>query len=188
VAKSQQSKVPACIYPVAALRSSIHLERKIMQSEDELRGYVTTYRAVAGRSHAELADVLGFAPGTLSNGYRVYQLSEPVGPGDFAWKDRTRYSAGWHFDPAIGEYVQRADELRAHLGKRHGYDEGQVDRELAAFQVQQVQKLNVRSGPDRIVKVVPTQAGSDYPDSGFRNIPQWVLKNRKKFVFIGTSV
>jgi hypothetical protein len=168
--------------------SSIHFEGKTMQAEESLRGYVTTYRAVAGRSHAELADVLGFAPGTLSKGYRVYQLSEAVGPKDFEWKDRTRYAAGWHFDPTIGEYVQRTDELRAHLGKRHGYDEGHVDRELSDFQVKQMQKLNVRSGPDRIVKVVPEQAGSDYPDSAFRDVPQWVLKNRKKFVFVGTSV
>ena len=36
----------------------------------KLDGYVTTYKAVVDRSHAELEDVLGFAPGTLSNGFR----------------------------------------------------------------------------------------------------------------------
>src|SRR5688500_16331027 len=131
----------------------------------ELNGYVTTYSAVAGRSHAELEDVLGFAPGTLSNGFRVYQLSEPIGPNDFVWKDRTRYSDGWHFDPSIGESVQRADELRAHLGKQLGYDEAVVDRELAAFQVAQLNKLNVRSGPNRIVKILPNAKSNSFPDS-----------------------
>ena len=154
----------------------------------QLDGYVTTYSAVAGRSHTELEDVLGFATGSLSNGYRVYQLSDPIGPNDFVWKDRTRYSDGWHFDPSIGEYVQRSDELRAHLGKKMGYDETGVDRELAAFQVAQVNKLNVRSGPKRIVKILPNAKPSSFPDSGFRNIPQWRLIHKKLFVFVGTSV
>jgi hypothetical protein len=154
----------------------------------KLDGYVTTYRAVVDRSHAELEDVLGFAPGTLSKGFRVYQLAEAIGPNDFVWKDRTRYSAGWRFDPSIGEYVQRVDELRAHLGKNLRYDERVVDRELAAFQAAQVGKLNVRSGPNRIVKILPNGKSSDFPDSGFRNIPQWELTNKKRFVFVGTAV
>jgi hypothetical protein len=154
----------------------------------QLKGYVTTHRSVAGRSHAELANVLGLAPGALNNGYRVYQLDDYVGPGDFEWKDRTRYSDGWHFDRAIAEYVQRADELRAHLGKRHAYNESVVDHELAVFWVDQLLKLRVRSGPDRIIKVVPDDEGSAYPDSELRNIPQWKLKNRKQFVFIGRNI
>jgi hypothetical protein len=157
-------------------------------SRQQLNGYVTTYSAVAGRSHAELEDVLGFAPGAFSNGLRAYQLSEPIGPNDFEWKDRTRYSGGWHFDPSITEYVQRADELRAHLGKQRGYEEVVVDRELAAFQLAQLKRLNVRSGPDRIVKVVPNGKANSYPNSEFRNIPQWRLKSDKQFIFIGTSV
>ena len=98
---------------------------------------------------------MGFAPGTLSNGFRVYQLAEAIGPNDFVWKDRTRYSDGWRFDPSIRAYVQRLDDLREHLGKKFRYDEAVVDRELAAFQVAQVGKLNVRSGPNRIVKIRP---------------------------------
>ncbi len=154
----------------------------------QLSGYVTTYSAVAGRSHAQLEEVLGFASGTLSNGFRVYQLSEPIVPTDFVWKDRTRYSDGWHLDPSIGEYVQRVDELRAHLGKNLGYDEGLVDRELASFQVAQVNKLNIRSGPGRIVKILPTAQSRSFPDSPVRNIPQWRLTNKKLFVFVGTAV
>src|SRR5687767_12314600 len=106
-----------------------------------LSGYVTTCSAVTGRRHAELEDVLGFARGTLSAGLRVYQLSDPVGPNDFVWKDRTRYSDGWRFNSSIGECVQRADELRAHLGKQRGYDETAVDEDLAAFRAVQLEKL-----------------------------------------------
>lgn len=160
----------------------------VTTSLQQLKGYVTTYSAVAGRSHAELEDVLGFGPGVLSAGLRAYQLSESVGPTDFEWKDRTRYSGGWHFDPSISEYVQRADELRAHLGKQRRYDEVVVDTELAAFQLAQLKKLNVRCGPDRIVKVIPNANANSYPDSGFRNVPQWRLKSEKLFVFIGTSL
>jgi len=153
-----------------------------------LNGYVTIHSALTGRSHAELEDVLGFAPGTLSTGFRLYQLAEPVGPNDFAWKDRTRYSDGWHFDASIGEYVQRADELRAHLGKRLNYDDAVVDREVAAFQVAQVRKLNVRSGPGRIVKILPNARPGSYPDSTFSDIPQWRLIHKKLFVFSGAVV
>lgn len=160
----------------------------IPTSGNSLKGYVTTYSSIAGRSHAELANVLGLGVGALKNGYKVYQLVESVGAGDFDWKDRTRYSDGWRFNPAIDEYVQRADELRAHLGKLHGYDENVVDTQLSLFRLDQLHKLNIRSGPERIVKVVPDGRVSDYPDSEFRDIPQWKLKNPKQFVFIGTSV
>ncbi len=157
-------------------------------SGDTLKGYVTTYASVAGRNHVELANVLGLGRGALNNGYKLYQLVESVGSGDFEWKDRTRYSDGWHFNPAIDEYVQRVDELRAHLGKHHGYNESVVDSQLSMFRLDHLHKLNVRSGPERIVKVVPNDRGIDYPDSEFRDIPQWKLKNPKQFVFIGTSV
>ena len=148
-------------------------------STAKLSGYVTTHKALAGRTHAALEDILGFAPGTLSTGFRLYQLAEPVGPNDFSWKDRTRYSDGWHFDSSIGEYVQRGDELRAHLGRRLNYDDAVVDRELAAFQVAQFKKLNVRSGPGRIVKLLPNTRASAFPDSSFTNVPQQRLHQQE---------
>lgn len=152
------------------------------------KGYVTTYRAVAGRNHADLEKALGLASGDLSNGYRVYQLADPVGPNDFEWKDRTRYSDGWRADRRIGYYVRRTDELRADLGKKHGYDDAVVDKKLADFQATETKKLNVRSGPDRIVKIVPNAKGTAYPDSPCGNIPQWKLVVDKAFTLVGTSV
>lgn len=153
-----------------------------------IKGYVTTYSAVAGLSHANLEVSLGFASGTLAHGYRAYQLSSPVGPNDFEWKDRTKYSGGCRYDISIGEYVQRADELRANLGKRHGYIEAVVDDNLAAFRASQGKKLTVRSGPERIVKIVPNVEGTTFPDSPLGNIPQWRLIVDKVFTFVGTSI
>jgi hypothetical protein len=156
--------------------------------ERQMNGYVTALSFIAGLSHAELANALGFAVGTLSNGYRVYQLAAPVGPDDFEWKDRTRYSAGWRGDRSLGYKVRRVDELRAEFGKQHSYDEAAVDRSLAAFHAAQLEKLQVRSGPDRIVRIVPNLRPSSYPDSDWRDVPQWELKNEKRFIFVGTSI
>lgn len=155
---------------------------------EEFSGYVTTFSTIAGRTHEQLEALLGFSVGTLSSGMKVYQLRDAVGPNDFVWKDRTCYSDGWHFDPSVGEYVQRADELRAHLGKQLDYNEAAVDAELAAFQAAQVGKLNVRAGPGRIVKVVPNNKPIAYPDAFSRSSPQWRLTSRKKFIFIGAAV
>ena len=72
-----------------------------VKQEDYFSGYVTTYASVTGKSGFALEQVLGFYPGALGKGFLVYQLAEPVALGDFEWKDRTAYSDGWHFDPAI---------------------------------------------------------------------------------------
>ena len=154
----------------------------------KLKGYVTIFSAVTGQSHGELERRLGFGAGRLSNGYRAFQLSEPIGPDDFEWKDRTRYSGGWHYDPSIGEYVQRTDELRAHLGKKYGYDEKVVDRRIQDFRAAQLKRLNVRSGPNRVVKIIPNDPGTSFPDSPFEGIPQWNLTREKQFTFIGDNV
>lgn len=152
------------------------------------KGYVTTYSAVAGLNHAQLEDALGFATGVLATGYRVYELASPVGPNDFEWRDRTRYSDGWRYEHSLGACVRRTDELRADLGKKHGYDDAVVDRALAAFKAAHAEKLNVRSGPQRIVKIVPNLRGAEYPDSSYRDIPQWELTVQKAFRFVGTSI
>ena len=146
-----------------------------------LKGYVTTYRSIAGRSNQELELALGFQMGALDSGYVVYALCESVQAGEFEWKDRTSYSAGWHYDPSIHEYVQRYDELRAQLGKQNNWSEAKTDRQLAVFLDQHRRRLNVRDGEDRIVKVYPLGRVGSYPDSEDRNIPQWSLLFPKEF-------
>ena len=158
------------------------MNQQPLRDREQLKGYVTTLSAVSNCPVPELEAKLGFQPGGLKDGYYVYALMAPVLMPDFEWKDRTSYSDGWHFDPAIGEYVQRQDELRAHLGKQHAYNEKTTDRAIAGIMQLQLARLNVRSGPERIVKVLAATRILDFPDSPYRNISQWKLKVPKSFV------
>jgi hypothetical protein len=151
-------------------------------ARETLGGYVTTLASITRRSPMQLEQVLGFAPGSLAAGYVVYALSDPIGFSDFEWKDQTAYSDGWHFDPSIGEYVQRQDELRAHWGKHKNYDESATDAKLREIMAGQLRRLNVRHGTERIIKVVPKGTIPAFPDSPVRGIPQWKLRARKTFV------
>jgi hypothetical protein len=157
-------------------------------------GYVTTLAAIQGRSPADVEQRLGFGPGSLKSGYDIYALVAPVLLKEFEWKDQTAYSDGWHFDASVKPFndrgdptvygVQRRDELRAHLGKLHNYNEAAVDRALDAIMRVQLAKLNVRVGSERIVKVVSRSKVPTFPSSPFRNIPQWRLTVEKLFVLM----
>jgi hypothetical protein len=153
---------------------------------DKQRGYVTTLRSVTRRTPSHVAEALGLAPSALAYGFIVYALAEPVGFEDFDWKDQTAYSDGWHFDRTIGEFVQRQDELRASLGRRHGYNEGETDANVRHLMATHVKRLNVRDGPERIVKVVAKQLSfafaDSFPDSPLRGVPQWKLRTCKSFL------
>lgn len=155
-------------------------------------GYVTTHAAIAGKNVRDLEQALGFLPGALTKGYRVYELISPVTMDEFEWKDRTRYSGGWHYDPPSNEYIQRHDQLRFHLAKSNGWNEAAADAQLKRFMEEHCVRLNVRTGPERIVKVDPlvkVQQGFDsYPDSPYLDIPQWRLKVAKTFSLIASSV
>jgi hypothetical protein len=148
---------------------------------EDFGGYVTTLASITGKTASEIELSLGFGTGALASGYYVFALADHVDLGDFDWKDRTTYSDGWHFDASIDEYVQRQDELRAHLGKLNAYDETATDAQILGLMQLQVQRLNVRTGPERIVKVVSKGNISTFPDSPHRNVPQWKLRVRKAF-------
>jgi hypothetical protein len=150
------------------------------------RGYVTMLQSLLNKPTDKLENILGFGAGTLELGYYVYQLVGEVTLADFDWKDRTTYSDGWHFDSWVGEYVQRQDELRAHLGSKLRYNEQAVDSRLALFKMEQRDRLNVRTGPKRIVKVIPKDRATEFPDSTDRSTPQWRLKVEKEFALLRT--
>lgn len=160
-----------------------------------LKGYVTRLSALTGKSSFELERALGFNGGALRQGYAIYELAGLVAPGEFEWKDRTRYADGWRGDPRIELepdsnvvwLVRREDELRAAYGKRHGYDERATDRALAEMMARELAKLNVRTGPDRIVKLAPNAAPTAFPESELRDVPQWRLMVLKPFRLL-TSV
>jgi hypothetical protein len=160
-----------------------------------LKGYVTTLQSVLGKTDYELEDSLGYRHGSLKPGFEIYALAQTVDSGEFVWRDRTRYSAGWHRDPNIkfGDDpnvvwgVQRRDELRAALGRKLNYDEKAVDLEIDKLCQKDLLELNIRTGPGKIVKVRPLKklGSNDYPDSILGNIPQWELTVPKQFSLVG---
>jgi hypothetical protein len=160
-----------------------------------MKGYVTTLQSVLGKTDYELEDSLGYRHGSLKPGFEIYTLAQTVNAGEFVWRDKTRYSAGWHRDPSIkfGDDpnvvwgVQRQDELRAALGRKLNYDEKAVDLEIDKLRQRDVLELNMRTGPRKIVKVRPLKklGPDDYPDSIAGNIPQWELTVPKQFSLVG---
>lgn len=160
--------------------------------QEFFKGYVTQLSFVQDKSAAYLEAALGYNRGALASGYKVFALQNVVRSDEFEWKDRTRYSDGWHADPSIrlGQNektvwsVQRADELRYALYKRHGYNERAASQEMDSIMSRELVKLNVRSGPNRIVKLRPNSHPSSYPESEFRSIPQWRLTVQKEFVLL----
>jgi hypothetical protein len=150
---------------------------------EELKGYVTTFASVQNRNRKELEDLLGFSRGALAGGYRLYELKEDVKLGEFEWCDRTLFSGGWNYDRSIKEFVQRQDEVRWKFMVKHDHFAPKADKEFDMFMGAEMAKLNVRSGPERIVKVRrnPALGNPEFPDSKFRDIPQWKLTIKKNF-------
>src|SRR5688572_1986821 len=146
-----------------------------------LSGCVTTLRSISGKSPNELEDALGFNRGALKAGYWVFRLAEAVGPSDFQWKDTTRYSNGWTYDPECNEWIQRADAVRWDYLNRNNGEARKGDAEFDGFIRVQEHLVNVRTGWLQIVKVRAKAFPSDYPDSHLKNIPQWSINgNRPK--------
>ena len=79
-----------------------------------------------------------------------------------------------------------SDHLRAIFFKYSGYNEAKAESMFIQFRKEQLAHLNIRSGPRRIVKVIPKvkKDTGAFPDSKVKNIPQWRLKKEKKFVLI----
>jgi len=161
-------------------------------------GYVTTLESILGKTIYELEEALGFSHGTLKDGYQVYALTETVSSDEFYWRDKTRYSDGWHADPSI-EFgsdpnvvwqAQRQDELRAALGRKFNYDEKTVDTAIDEIMQRSLAELNQRTGPCRIVKVCPADRNvkRSFPNARSGNVPQWQIKRgfKKQFTLIGT--
>jgi hypothetical protein len=155
----------------------------------KMTGYATTLESIKGRTNFELEQTLGFGEGTLGPGFDVYRLVEPVYMGDFVWRDKTRYSAGWHADPSVKFgpdssvvwCVQRQDELRWALAKQHNFDDHAIDAEVRKIMQKSLDELKQRSGPKMIVKVKPRVSRGFYPNARAGNIPQWELVKEKQF-------
>ena len=66
-----------------------------------MKGYVTTLESILGKTNYELERSLGFNEESLKPGFELYALTEAVYEGEFIWRDKTRYSGGWHADASI---------------------------------------------------------------------------------------
>ncbi|CAO4176270.1 hypothetical protein [Methylorubrum aminovorans] len=154
-----------------------------------MTGDVTTLAAIVNQSPKHLETRLGYAEGRLKDGYSVLFLVQNVAIEDFIWGDQTRFSGRWQFRRDIDEYVQRVDLLRSELGKKLSYDEAKVDAELRDFLGKQRDKLNVRDGIGRIVKIFPNIQNDkskvwwqQYPNSKIGNTPQWTISRVKDMI------
>ena len=147
---------------------------------DFIGGYVTTLISVIDRTPAELESRLGYGPRALARGFALYFLIQGVGPNEFRWRGRTRHAAGWTCDSDAGEAIQWADKVRWAMASQPR-SAAASDQQFDLLMVAQQQRLNVRTGSERIVKVVPLERGSDYPDAPGRGVPQWELLTRKEF-------
>jgi hypothetical protein len=157
----------------------------------KLHGDVTTFASIAKLASTEVERRIGYKAGRLAAGYSVWALAQPVAAGEFLWTDTTSYSGGWQYVRAAGDYARRIDILRGEWGRRFGYDEARVDAELRRFLDAHLAKLNVRSGPARIVKVLPTTRHDpnlfwldQYPAAEVRGTPQWTLLETAPKMFI----
>ncbi len=146
---------------------------------DFMAGYVTTLISVIDRTSTELESRLGYGPRMLAKGYALYFLVQGVGPNEFRWRGRTRHAAGWTWDSDADDYIQWADKVRGSMATRRGG--AAADQQFDLLMVAQQQRLNVRTGSERIVKVVPIERGNAYPDAPGRGVPQWELLTRKEF-------
>ncbi|WP_375414565.1 hypothetical protein [uncultured Bradyrhizobium sp.] len=62
--------------------------------------------------------------------------------------------------------------------KQNAYDEKAADQAVLAVMKLQLAKLSVRSGPERIIKVIANSKIAEFPDSHERNISQWKFKRQ----------
>ncbi len=170
---------------------------RIWAPSDTLKGYVTTYESIAGKSRSEIENRLGFTSGSLQSGYAIYTLAEPVAKGDFGWRDTTAYSAGMAVDPdteqnGVVYQVPRLDTVRYNDAVRRGYGQsttpGELDKisrdndgAMARLLNDALRRLNFRTGNQRIVKISAAARPSGYPDSPYRDVPQWELLKPKRF-------
>lgn len=149
-------------------------------------GCVTTDASIRGFSARETEARLGFSPGHLSGGFCVYALIGHVDLDDFRWLDRTRFEGGWRIDWESGESVQRDDQMRFHFFRKSGFNAPAAEALFTAYMRKHAAQLNIRVGPNRIVKVWPirhvkARAGKEYFNSQSLDIPQWTLRREMSF-------
>jgi hypothetical protein len=140
------------------------------------RGYVTTLISVINRPSDELERRLGYNSGRLAQGWALLLLKQSVTGGEFEFAGYTHLSGGRIGNPHLGNSRPRVqDDLQTMLADPSG------------FATRFAQNNFVLSGPNRIVKIIPTGTADpalsepdQYPVG--TGIPQWILTREKLFL------
>ena len=149
------------------------------------KGFVLKLSFIRGQSSAEIEKRIGYRPGRLSSGWALLVLLKKPEVDEFQLGGYTQLSGGMVVERTRSgvpvkvsiDEVARADDSAADLRLGTGY--AQLKRNaLDAMQI---------SGPDYIVKVMPTMpnvqsmpAEEQYPPGS--GIPQWRLTRRQPFI------
>jgi hypothetical protein len=161
--------------------------------EVRMTGYVTQLIWLINKSSQELERSLGYSSGSLSQGWALYVLTEGVGPRDFIYQGRSRYSGGMAYDRDATQQlrdvgmingnetmrVRRVDQLRYQM-----FVNTKDEMAFDCFLTNENVKLNQRKGSHRIAKLVPLSRVNDYPDSPGNGVPQWEIVVPKTFFCI----
>jgi len=156
-------------------------------------GDVTQLMPLIGKNSDEIERAIGYKKGRLKSGWNLLFLKEEIHLGDFKWGHITERSGGR--DVSVEEFggelfhPDSQDVLRYKIYKDTGFCETKADRVFNEFQERQVQLLQDRTSPYKIVKIFPRVAHDggrkwwiQYPDAPRgQGISQWTLIKKKWF-------
>lgn len=144
------------------------------------RGFVTRFNAVGANEPGRLDSLLGYKAGTLSSGYYLCVLTEPLRPNHVLFAAYSYASGGrW----GLPKDNPGDDQLRP-----------SVHTEMVAGGNLDVERLRKQfaedprnlSGSERIIKIIPfAQPPGDNPADDYPpglGIAQWILTERHKFL------
>ena len=159
----------------------------IVGQKATLTGDVTQFKAIGAKAPAGVETMLGYAAGRLSRGYYICLLVGKLAPGDFEFGGLTLNSGG---KAGLPGKTREADALRPRVHnqilQKYG-DKGYEHMQSAVLQT------ITATGPERIVKIIPTTAHDDdaipadqYPMGG--GSLQWRLLKPGKEFFVAAFV
>jgi hypothetical protein len=150
--------------------------------QDTFSGNFTRALYLRSQPSLELDNRLGYAPGTLSQGWWLLFALEKPDPTNFEFGGYTYFSGGRIGMPKPGvERVRVEDDLAVTLGSSEAVARRKADH---------IANFLTLSGSDRLAKVRPVARPTDYPPgTGIYqcNIPRPILCVVAKFVGPGET-
>ncbi|GIV62129.1 MAG: hypothetical protein KatS3mg044_0995 [Rhodothermaceae bacterium] len=151
----------------------------VMRNIRNVSGFVTKERFILGKTPREMARLLGFDAGRMSEGAEVYALTVLPSDEQFELAGYTYWSG---LDPARKQRDVLWPREAVAIDRRLGLPDPEV---RARKRVRNSWSLH---GPDRLVKVIPrkphVEGVSEYPPG--TGVPQWVLRVALPAVLVKT--